>query len=56
MPAAQDYMAVEPVSHVNNAINLMAQGIADAEALGVEVLHPGESMTREMTVLINPLC
>ncbi len=54
--AAQDYMAVEPVSHVNNAINLMAQGIADAEALGVEVLHPGESMTREMTVLINPLC
>ena len=54
--AAQECIAIEPVSHVNNAINLMAQGIASAEALGVQVLQPGESMTREMTIQIEPSC
>ena len=54
--AAQDCIAIEPVSHVNNAINLMAQGVASAEALGVQVLQPGESMTREMTIQIEPSC
>ena len=54
--AAQHCIAIEPVSHVNNAINLMAQGVASAEALGVQVLQPGESMTREMTLQIDPAC
>ena len=54
--AAQDYIAIEPVSHVNNAINLMAQGVASFESLGVLVLQPGESMTREMTIHIEPAC
>ncbi len=53
---AQDFIAIEPVSHVNNAINLMAQGVASAESLGVQVLQPGESMTREMTIHIQPAC
>jgi aldose 1-epimerase len=54
--AAQDCIAIEPVSHVNNAINLVAQGVASAEALGVQILQPGESMTREMTIHIEPSC
>ena len=54
--AAHDCIAIEPVSHVNNAINLTAQGVASAEALGVQVLQPGESMTREMTIQIDPTC
>ena len=54
--AAQDCIAIEPVSHVNNAINLVSQGVASAEALGVQVLQPGESMTREMTIQIEPSC
>jgi aldose 1-epimerase len=51
---AHDCIAIEPVSHVNNAINLMEQGIASAEALGVQVLQPGESLTREMTIHTEP--
>jgi aldose 1-epimerase len=54
--AAQECIAIEPVSHVNNAINLLAQGVASAEALGVQVLQPGESMTREMTVHVGSAC
>ena len=46
----QDCIAIEPVSHVNNAINLMARGVATAEALGVRVLQPGESMSCEMSI------
>ena len=54
--AAHDCIAIEPVSHVNNAINLLAKGVANAETLGVQVLQPGESMTREMTIQIEPAC
>lgn len=46
----QDCIAIEPVSHVNNAINLMARGVATAEALGVRVLQPGESMSCDMSI------
>lgn len=54
--AAHDCIAIEPVSHVNNAINLMTQGVASADALGVQVLQPGESMTREMTIQADSAC
>jgi aldose 1-epimerase len=51
--AARDTIAVEPVSHVNNAINLMEAGIASAEELGVRVLQPGESMSAQMTISVE---
>lgn len=46
----RDFVAVEPVSHVNNALALLHGGRADAAALGVVVLQPGESMTVQMTI------
>jgi aldose 1-epimerase len=51
--AARDYIAIEPVSHVNNAVNLMEAGAASAEELGVRVLQPGESMSAQMTISIE---
>ena len=50
---SRDFVAIEPVSHVNNALNLMARGVASAEALGVRVLQPGESMSAEMTIRVD---
>jgi aldose 1-epimerase len=50
----QTCIAIEPVSHVNNALNLMARGVASAEALGVRVLQAGESMSAEMTIRVDP--
>ena len=51
--AAKDFCAIEPVSHVNNAVNLMANGVASADELGVHVLQPGESMSCEMTLHVD---
>lgn len=48
--ASRDYVAVEPVSHVNNAIKLLEQGDASASELGIRVLQPGESMSAEMSI------
>ena len=50
---AQACIAIEPVSHVNNAIELMARKVASAEELGVRVLQPGESMSAEMTIRVD---
>ena len=50
---SKDFVAIEPVSHVNNAVNLMANGVAKAEALGVRVLQPSESMSCEMTIHVD---
>ncbi len=47
------HIAIEPVSHVNNALGLVARGVASAEALGVRVLQPGESMSAEMTINVQ---
>jgi aldose 1-epimerase len=49
----QGCIAIEPVSHVNNAIGLMERQVATAEALGVRVLQPGESMSAEMTIRVD---
>ena len=43
-------VAIEPVSHVNNAINLMAHTGASAESLGLQILKPGETFSCEMCI------
>jgi aldose 1-epimerase len=43
-----EMIAIEPVSHVNNALNLLARGVATAEALGLVILQPGETFSCEM--------
>lgn len=50
---SRDFVAIEPVSHVNNAINLMTSSGTPAEALGVRVLQPGESMSAEMRIHVE---
>ena len=53
--AARDSVAIEPVSHVNNAINLIGSSSgAAADALGVRVLQAGESMTAQMSIHTEP--
>ena len=50
---ARDNIAIEPVSHTNNALNLLAQGVATADALGVRVLQPGESFSARMRIAVT---
>ena len=45
----RDSIAIEPVSHVNNALNLVEAG-ADPAALGLAILQPGESISAQMTI------
>ena len=47
---SREFVAIEPVSHVNNALNLMAQTGVAPQTLGVRVLQPGESMVAQMTI------
>ncbi|RYY93145.1 MAG: aldose 1-epimerase, partial [Comamonadaceae bacterium] len=49
----RDYYAVEPVSHVNNAVHLHASGAA-ADALGLAILRPGDSMMAQMAIEVEP--
>jgi aldose 1-epimerase len=48
----RDFIAIEPVSHVNNAVNLMSAG-ADAAQLGLAVLQPGESCSAQMAIEVE---
>ena len=48
----RDFVAIEPVSHVNNAANLASAG-GDAQQLGVRTLQPGETMTAQMTIEVE---
>lgn len=50
-PARND-IAIEPVSHVNNAVHLYAQG-ASAVELGLRVLQPGETMVAQMRIEVE---
>lgn len=50
----RDFVAIEPVSHVNNAINLMGLSGASADELGVCVLQPGESISADMSIQVEP--
>ena len=47
-PLRED-IAIEPVSHVNNAVHLFARG-APAEDLGLRILQPGETMVAQMGI------
>lgn len=49
----RDTLAVEPVSHVNNAMNRMAQPGASAEDLGVVILQPGQTFSCEMRIAVE---
>ena len=51
--ATRDFVAIEPVSHINNAISLMERKVATADELGVCVLQPGESMSTSMTISVS---
>ncbi|MEJ8835446.1 aldose 1-epimerase [Ramlibacter sp. AN1133] len=46
-------IAIEPVSHANNAVHLYARGAA-AQELGLRVLQPGESMMAQMSIEAEP--
>ncbi len=47
---SKDFVAIEPVSHVNNAMNMLALPGMTAELLGVRILQPGESMSVDMRI------
>ena len=49
---SRDNLAIEPVSHVNNAMNLVAAG-ADAGELGLCTLQPGETLTAQMSIEVE---
>jgi aldose 1-epimerase len=51
--STREYVAIEPVSHVNNAVHLYASG-ASADELGLRVLQPGESMMAQMEIEVEP--
>lgn len=51
--STRDMVAIEPVSHVNNAMNLLGATGARAAELGVRVLAPGESMTAQMSIHVD---
>jgi aldose 1-epimerase len=51
--ASRDYVAIEPVSHVNNAVNLVGHQGLSAQSLGLKVLGPGETMSAEMSIRIE---
>jgi aldose 1-epimerase len=48
----RDFVAIEPVSHVNNAITLVDAG-ADAAQLGLAILQPGESISAQMSITVE---
>ncbi len=47
-------IAIEPVSHANNAFNRAAQGLDDPRALGVITLQPGETFSCAMRIALEP--
>jgi aldose 1-epimerase len=50
----RDTVAIEPVSHVNNAVHLLRDGVTDAQALGLTVLEPGASMSATLDIEVTP--
>lgn len=50
--STRDSVAIEPVSHVNNAVSLVHAG-ADPAALGLAILQPGESITAQLTMEVE---
>ncbi|MFM2239732.1 MAG: hypothetical protein RJA69_1106 [Pseudomonadota bacterium] len=52
---SRDTVAIEPVSHVNNALHLVREGVSDAHTLGLAALEPGESMSATMDIEVEPV-
>jgi aldose 1-epimerase len=52
--AGGDSIAIEPVSHVNNAVSLVHAGL-DAAELGLAVLQPGESISAQMSIEVEAM-
>lgn len=50
---SRDFVAIEPVSHVNNALQLVQATGISADALGLIELQPGESMSAHMHIHIE---
>ena len=50
---SRDALAIEPVTHVNNAMDMVAAGAPAAE-LGLRVLQPGETMVAQMAIEVEP--
>jgi aldose 1-epimerase len=48
----REFVAIEPVSHVNNALQMVAAGSAAAD-LGLATLQPGETMMAQMTIEVE---
>jgi len=48
----REFVAIEPVSHVNNAISLVDAG-AGASQLGLAILQPGESISAQMAITVE---
>ena len=48
--ATRDFVAIEPVSHVNNALNLAGHPGTRPQDLGIQVLAPGETLSASMTL------
>jgi aldose 1-epimerase len=48
-----DSIAIEPVSHVNDAVNRMAQTGASADDLGVCILHAGQTFSSAMRIEVE---
>jgi aldose 1-epimerase len=46
-------IAIEPVSHANNALNLFADNAASAEMLGVQTLASGGSLSAWMSIKVS---
>jgi aldose 1-epimerase len=51
-PAVDSFVALEPVSHLNNGINLAAAGVAHT---GIRVLASGEALTFAMSITLDSL-
>ena len=50
----RDSIAIEPVSHVNNALALARQTGVTPESLGLRVLQSGETFTARMRIQVTP--
>jgi aldose 1-epimerase len=51
----RDSIAIEPVSHVNNALALAHQTGVSPESLGMRVLQPGETFSASMRIQVESL-
>ena len=51
----RDSIAIEPVSHVNNALALAVQQGLQPPQLGVRVLQPGERWAAQMRIQVEPV-